>query len=147
MFKGIYFLYNNNEIVYVGKSNKNIISRVCDHLRAGVKEFDSYDVFRYDVSNVDLSKIEEGFIRKHKPFYNKTCNIIKKRNKIKKPKKDMCLCADVFFNPDDLITPSNYAKLKNVTRATVYNWVNSGKVAVFIIDSVVFLINKKRKKH
>lgn len=38
-----------------------------------------------------------------------------------------------------LMTVSNYAKEKGVTRATIYNWAKSGSVNIIELDGVMFV--------
>lgn len=72
--KGIYFLYKNNKIVYIGKSDNNIFRRICDHYEEKSKEFDSFTFKKYDVSNKALLKIESILIKKYSPICNKIYN-------------------------------------------------------------------------
>lgn len=64
---GIYLLYNNNEVVYIGKS-KNIKNRITQH--KSVKEFDSVKcVIFKDIGMINL--YEPYLIQRYKPIYNK----------------------------------------------------------------------------
>jgi hypothetical protein len=66
--RGIYFLYNCGELVYIGKS-ENIFSRVGTHLND--KKFDSYIIKELpDISEDELSITENELIRKYNPQYN-----------------------------------------------------------------------------
>lgn len=63
---GIYFLLDNNKIVYVGKSlspEKRINSHISD------KNFDSYSVIR--CKECELNSLEKEYILKFLPKYNK----------------------------------------------------------------------------
>ena len=62
---GIYFLYRNEEIVYIGQS-RNLHRRIIQHCYG--KEFDSYSYIQCDES--ELNDLEFEFIAKHKPMYN-----------------------------------------------------------------------------
>lgn len=68
---GIYWLYKNDEIVYVGKS-KNIIKRISEH-------FDKIDFNYFNYVKIcetkSLNNIEAYFIYKLKPKYNKMITI------------------------------------------------------------------------
>lgn len=82
--KGIYFLYDNDTIVYIGKS-KNLASRILAHTDDGVKIFNSYKILIIP-KNENLTMIEKFYIEKYKPKYNKNCNIdykMQKKSKIK----------------------------------------------------------------
>ena len=64
---GIYYLWREDEIVYIGQST-NILSRVATHLNSVVKVFDSYT---YELCEPNLlNKLELESIIKHKPLYN-----------------------------------------------------------------------------
>lgn len=65
--QGLYFLFNNNEIVYIGKS-ENILKRIKDHRRK--KIFTHYTYIPID-SRVELSIFEFYYINKYKPVLNK----------------------------------------------------------------------------
>ena len=66
--RGIYFLFDKGEIVYVGQSDF-IEKRVFEHL--STKLFDSYSFIEYSQEYI-LSDIEADFILKIKPRYNKS---------------------------------------------------------------------------
>jgi len=64
---GIYFLYNEDEVVYVGKSTKCMVGRVRDHYKS--KSFDT--VVLHCIENIaDLHLAECYYITKMKPIYN-----------------------------------------------------------------------------
>lgn len=66
--RGIYFLFDKREIVYIGQS-EFIEKRVFDHVLN--KDFDSYNFIEY-LKDVSLNEIEADFILKYQPKYNKT---------------------------------------------------------------------------
>jgi hypothetical protein len=68
--RGIYFLYFNDKVVYIGQSYENVMQRICDHFRDEGKIFDSFSFKKYDVSSEELLKIEASLIKKIKPKYN-----------------------------------------------------------------------------
>ena len=63
---GVYFLFDGDELVYVGKS-KNIMARIGTHIADEQKTFDSFEIFETD----DYSRLEEFLIRLLKPKYNR----------------------------------------------------------------------------
>ena len=67
---GIYFLIHRDEVVYVGQS-VNVLARVMQHVREGIKKFDA--VFYLDVSVAALSAVEYAFIQYLTPKYNGVC--------------------------------------------------------------------------
>jgi excinuclease UvrABC nuclease subunit len=69
--KGIYYLYFEHKIVYVGKSVTNAMERVCRHYRELDKQFDEFLILPFpNVSDRQLLSIEAKFIRKYSPKYN-----------------------------------------------------------------------------
>ena len=66
---GVYFLFDDDEIVYVGKS-VNILSRVTTHINEGQKVFNKVRYIKYDRDFLD--DIEMLYIKLLKPKYNGT---------------------------------------------------------------------------
>jgi hypothetical protein len=64
---GIYFLFQGDLIVYVGKSLHARI-RVFDHQRAKSKKFDSYSIIPFPAEYLDEKEIK--YICKFTPIYN-----------------------------------------------------------------------------
>ena len=73
--KGIYFLYFKGDLVYIGVSTKNIISRIRDHMEN--KLFDSYLFCDADDKGIlrELCEIEPILIKKYCPEYNSLSSI------------------------------------------------------------------------
>lgn len=65
---GIYFLYNDDELVYIGKS-QNIFQRIGSHIKEGIKEFNNWDYQEIDNEN-ERSELEGYLINVFKPKYN-----------------------------------------------------------------------------
>lgn len=91
---GIYFLYKDDELVYIGQS-KNIGLRIYDgHVRGKAKDFDSYKFVEIS-DDYNINKIERLLIEKYLPTYNKSFNVlynnVVKRNCIKDD-----ACVDFF---------------------------------------------------
>jgi CRISPR/Cas system CMR-associated protein Cmr1 (group 7 of RAMP superfamily) len=81
--KGIYKLYEEGVLVYIGKS-LNIERRVKSHKSKGLFSFD-YSI-KMELPVEDLNIIEEALIKKYKPKYNQPSN----RNKSPIAKNDNC---------------------------------------------------------
>ena len=90
----IYALINNNEIVYIGQS-KNIVVRLSSH-RTSNKVFDRWCIVEnlgtYTTSK-EVNRLEEKYIRKFLPKYNKIHNTeyqkkVLDRNKSLKEQKE-----------------------------------------------------------
>lgn len=70
--KFIYSLIKDNEIVYVGKTI-NIQSRILKHQKEELKDFDSFSIIAKlpnEISDGELLKLEEKYIKLLKPRYN-----------------------------------------------------------------------------
>ena len=73
--RGLYYLYKNNKIVYIGKSETNVMQRVLTHYLDKEKDFDSYlIVLKPQINNKTLGDMEKKAIKKHLPKYNKIHN-------------------------------------------------------------------------
>lgn len=66
---GIYFMYMDEELVYIGQSI-NISSRIINHYRENTKVFNK--VFFIKVDADSLLSVERDLIKKFNPKYNKT---------------------------------------------------------------------------
>lgn len=65
----IYFLLDKNEVVYVGKTTQGI-SRPFNHKSS--KKFDQIKIIYFESDKLD--EMEDFFIKKYKPKYNKISN-------------------------------------------------------------------------
>ena len=66
---GIYYLYKNCIIVYIGQT-QNLPQRIINHIKDGVKDFDSYSFLSIPYGSLDEREFNK--IVKHKPIYNKS---------------------------------------------------------------------------
>ena len=66
--KFVYFLMKDNELVYIGMSNGNLLSRLNSHIKD--KDFDSV-LYKTVLIETSLSKIEKNLITKYRPKLNK----------------------------------------------------------------------------
>jgi len=69
---GVYFLFKNNELVYIGKST-DIIGRLKHHLRT--KDFDEYSFIELESDLLDA--YERILINIYKPILNKDAVTLK----------------------------------------------------------------------
>lgn len=74
----VYFLIQDEEVVYVGQTTKGII-RPISHLND--KIFNSIRIMYCETKN--LGKLEHEYILKYNPLYNKTKNIYNRNNTVK----------------------------------------------------------------
>ena len=80
----IYFLLKDDEVVYVGQTSNGIV-RPLSHRN---KDFDTIKIIYCDILELDL--LEDKYIVKYRPRYNKTLNhamrysMMTARNKIRK---------------------------------------------------------------
>lgn len=64
----IYFLFQGDELVYIGQSQKNPLSRIERHKKT--KEFDSVKVLIFEDTELTLSDCERILINMNLPKYN-----------------------------------------------------------------------------
>ena len=73
--KGIYYLYNDNKIVYVGKSDVNVMKRISMHFTDKTKNFNRYKIeIKPELTNKQLESLEKKLIKRLTPIYNKIHN-------------------------------------------------------------------------
>jgi len=74
--KAIYFLYDGDELVYVGKTTIHPQDRINVHITDRNKTFTSYSVVELNhYTNGQLSVAEELFILRFNPKYNKVSKV------------------------------------------------------------------------
>jgi len=66
--RGIYYLLQDNEIVYIGQA-QDVVARIITHRHQGKKNFNHYSI--HAIPNGDLTVIESNEIVRHRPKYNK----------------------------------------------------------------------------
>lgn len=66
--KFVYFLMKDNELVYIGMSNGNLLGRLNSHIKS--KNFD-YVLYKTVLRESSLGKIEKRLITKYRPKLNK----------------------------------------------------------------------------
>ena len=67
----VYFLLKNKKIVYVGQTT-NGLNRIKEHLLNCNKDFDDFKILKCDES--ELNELENNYIIKYNPKYNKNLN-------------------------------------------------------------------------
>ena len=72
---GIYFLFDGDDLVYIGKG-WNCLLRVAEHTRKNSnKKFTSWNYLKIE-SEKEYSALEKVLIQKYTPRYNKTFNTL-----------------------------------------------------------------------
>jgi len=85
----IYYLFFEGEIVYIGQT-KNILERIAKHYRSRKMIFDKFRIQEFRGSDKQRLAREAFLIRNHKPKYNETLKVRKK--------KDALECRTVTMN-------------------------------------------------
>ena len=67
--RGVYWLFSEMELVYIGISN-NIKSRINNHIQDGFKDFDAVMVTEFEGTDKQLMEYEAMLIKKMNPKYN-----------------------------------------------------------------------------
>lgn len=71
MCKGIYYLYKEKTVVYIGRSFTNCMQRIVMHQLSGNKDFDSFQIFGMaKSSNEEIAEREKKNIQLKLPKYN-----------------------------------------------------------------------------
>ena len=65
----IYFLYCNDEIVYVGQT-ESLMTRISQHIQENTKIFTSFKFIYFEGSEKERLLKEKEFIKQIKPIYN-----------------------------------------------------------------------------
>lgn len=63
--EGVYFLYDGDELVYIGESD-NLYRRIGQHIAEGKKKFDRFSIYE----TIDRKRLEGFLIDALKPKYN-----------------------------------------------------------------------------
>lgn len=68
---GVYFLFLDKEIVYIGMSSRSVLGRIFNcHIKN--YKFNSIKIINLNNSNInEIKKMEKELIKEHKPHYNK----------------------------------------------------------------------------
>lgn len=132
----IYFLLNNNEVVYVGQT-KHGLKRPLSHTN---KEFDEIKILYCKENELDIT--EDKFIQKYKPIYNKQNNhvvrwsLVKVKNciraqlnqprysmpKLKKVLKTLNIVPEIdYFNGKETILFDEYKAVMEYLRSNEYD--------------------------
>lgn len=117
---GLYFLYKQGELVYIGKSN-NIFYRVGMHIHENAKDFDSFEYQIVEDEN-ERSNLEGYLIEVFKPKYNEKLEPNNIFDKNKKHNYDYALdCATEAY---EIINKYNWIPIKILD--DIYNIRNIG---------------------
>lgn len=132
--KGVYFLIDGNDIVYVGKSN-NIVSRIGEHLHEKTKNFNRY----YTHPNLNNSTyiMEELYIRLFRPKYNIEYN---QNNSVK-------IINDLTNRMHSILSHKKILRLRAELTKLVYNKKLSLDMMRNVISKYKIKIPLKRKEN
>lgn len=109
--RGIYFLFKNHELIYIGQS-EDIFKRVPIHL--GSKDFNNWNYIEYE--NENLNNIEAEFILKFQPKQNKAI-----------PKNDNWISASTL-------------KLKfGISKVTINKMIKNQEIDCIIFNNVKYV--------
>ena len=67
---GIYALWDQDEIVYIGQTTYSVEGRIASHLYD--KEFDAFTFIEIDIPKEDLDFLEAEYIFQYSPKYNRS---------------------------------------------------------------------------
>ena len=102
--RGIYFLYRDNKIVYIGMSKDNVMDRVVQHYKDPKKEFTRFRIRDFsELSDDALFKKEKNLIKQWLPEYNVIHNFKEKVRRRKSASNEWHTEEEI----NDLLTKNN----------------------------------------
>lgn len=110
----VYILRNGKEVVYVGKSNGGLYSRIGEHMRR--KIFDNVELIICDTED-ELARVEAREIIKHKPKGN---NRIEKNGEYLTKQDIKKLYPKIHFSYITKVIKEKNIKILNLNNKTVY---------------------------
>lgn len=145
IIKGVYFLINNNDLVYVGES-QDIFNRIRSHSYLKTKRFNAFNFIIID-NDDDRKFTEYMYIDLYKPIYNKRNNYKKTREKCLKLKgknnlkeimtKEGITIQDLAISMNvSLPTICNYRKAETIKPKTQRKIAKALKVDVNVVFDV-----------
>jgi len=81
--RGIYLLYWNTKVVYVGMSSENVMQRVIDHYKCADKQFNAFKCYPFKGDTKALLREEKDLIIRFRPKYNKVHNTPKRLKQVR----------------------------------------------------------------
>ena len=111
LVRGIYFLFDGSNLVYIGQS-ENIFKRVPIHLET--KKFDNWNYIEFVEDDLDI--LEAEFILKYQPKYNKT---IPKNNR--------------------WLSQSLIKKIHNVGKIETNKMIKNNEVEYIVFDKIKYI--------
>ena len=131
----VYLLLKNNQVIYVGQTT-NGINRIKQHFVKKEIEFDEYRTIK--CSKKDLNNLEDFYIIKYQPKYNKKIN-----SSVVKPTYIIHKIKDIIgFNPysikriDEIIEKTPFEKFV-FKKETVLKKENAEAIADFCIKKYI----------
>ena len=120
----IYALISNNEIVYIGQST-NILNRLSTHL-SSFKEFDSWTIIENlgdFTTSKEVNRLEEKYIRKFLPKYNKIHNKMYQKKVCNKNQIDTLHWYDkkIYNHIQNGETIKSLSDKTNISYTSIYN--------------------------
>lgn len=128
---GVYFLYDGDELVYIGSSN-NIFYRIGTHIAKKEKCFDRCEWYETD----DYLRLENFLIAQFRPKYNETLG----HSELRAPYGMFALMGidkaiKAFENREGLMTYDEFCEMFSKRKADrIMDWFKACKVPVVCID-------------
>jgi len=147
--RGIYFLIQENKIVYIGSSNQPN-ERIVGHLATGKIIFDSFYIIKVNKDD-DLRIIEAKYIFKYSPKYNKmlpaskyfkTIGMTSKKTSNQKIKIDAAIIGNKVYVKNNLSQNIKF-KIKEKKKYEKYEKNSSCGLSDYELEKRIYEYNKK----
>ena len=149
---GVYFLYRDNKLVYVGESG-NVFGRIGEHIREGIKEFDEFEFI--ELSEIERKSMEAFLIEIIRPEYNliggKTIVKTPDEYLIKKPTKKRIrgedkeykdCCCDLYNEVEKLVPLSRLVIALNTTTYRLRNALEEMNAPIIVENYNTHFVEK-----
>lgn len=127
---GIYFIYDNKqELVYIGKSNSNVVRRSLESMSERIENRDFYKIdYILPKTRSDNNLYELYYISKYKPKFNSDS---KEKDELtfELPKLEISYTFDNYKTEEEIITYQTSIKTIEVTKESFLKNINKYKLA------------------
>lgn len=136
----VYFLLYDEEVVYVGQTT-NGINRPLSHIKD--KNFNKIRLIYCNTEQ--LGEIEQKFILKYDPIYNKSKYLMQRSRDInilyKTIEKEVIV--EVELKNDKNITMEEFCEWFSIKESILLKWIKEKRIPYMVIDGK-FMFNKRR---
>lgn len=136
----VYFLLYEEDVVYVGQTTAGI-QRPLNHIKD--KNFNKIKIIYCSIE--ELGELEQKFIIKYNPIYNKAKHLMQRNRDIntiyKTVEKEVIV--EVELKNDKNINRKEFCEWFSISDNMLKKWINKGIIPYMIIDGE-YVFNKRR---